>query len=86
MEKSVAKGKVFAALLTDVSIAFDCLPHDLITVKLNAYGFSLSAAKLMQSYLSNRKQRSKVNKYNLLLMGRYPFWCSPRFHPRISAV
>ena len=47
MEKSVAKGKVFAALLTDVSIAFDCLPHDLITVKLNAYGFSLSAAKLM---------------------------------------
>ena len=29
--------------------------------KLNAYGFSLPALKLMQSYLSNRKQRTKIN-------------------------
>ena len=60
-KNSVDKGKTFAALLTDLSKAFDCLPHDIIIAKLNAYGFSLSAARLMQSYLSNRKQRTKIN-------------------------
>ena len=58
---SVDKGKTFPALFTDLSKAFDCLPHDLIIAKLNAYGFSLSAARLMQSYLCNRKQRTKIN-------------------------
>ena len=60
-KKSVDKGKTFAALLTDLSKAFDCLPHDLIIAKLNAYGFSLSATRPMQSYLCNRKQRTKIN-------------------------
>ena len=60
-KKSVDKGKTFAALLTDLSKAFDCLSRDLIIAKLNFYGFSLSAAKLMQSYLCNRKQRTKIN-------------------------
>ena len=48
-KKSVDKGKTFDSLLTNLSKAFDCLPHDLIIAKLNAYGFSLSAARLMQS-------------------------------------
>ena len=60
-KKSVDKGKTFAALLTDLSKAFDCLPHDLIVAKLDANGFSLSAAGLMQSYLCNKKQRTKIN-------------------------
>ena len=60
-KNSVDKGKTFGALLTDISKTFDCLPHDLIISKLNAYGFSLSASKLIHSYLSHRKQRTKVN-------------------------
>ena len=60
-EKSVDKGKTFTVFLTDLSKAFDCLPLDLIIAKLIAYGFSLSAAMLMESYLSNRKQRTKRN-------------------------
>ena len=56
------KGKTFGILPTDLSKAFDCLSHELIIVKLNAYGFSLSALKLMQSYLSERKQRTKINQ------------------------
>ena len=61
MEYAVDKAKVFGALLTDLSKAFDCLPHELIIAKLNAYGFNLPALKLMHSYLSHRKQRTKVN-------------------------
>ena len=58
---AVDNKKTFGALLTDLSKAFDCLSHDLLLAKLNAYGFSLSALKLAQSYLSNRKQRTKIN-------------------------
>ena len=56
------KGKSFGALLTDLSKAFDCLPHELTIAKLHAYGFSLSALKFVQSYISNRKQRTKINE------------------------
>ena len=49
--------KAFGAVITDLSKAFDCLSHDvLLLANLNAYGFSLPALKLMQSYLSNKKQ------------------------------
>ena len=60
-KSAVDNKRNFGALLTDLSKAFDCLPHDLLLAKLNAYGFSLPALKLVQSYLSNRKQRTKIN-------------------------
>ena len=64
-KSSVDQGKGFGVLLTDLPKAFDCLSRELIIAKLNAYGFSLSALKLMQSYLSERKQRTKINQaYN----------------------
>ena len=64
-KRSVDNGKAFGALLTDLSKAFDCLDHELLIAKLNAYGFSLTASKLIYDYLSNRKQRTKINSsYN----------------------
>ena len=60
-KNSVDKGKAFGALLTDLSKAFDCLNHELLTAKLNTYGFTLPALRLIHDYLSNRKQRAKIN-------------------------
>ena len=54
-KRAVDSGQMFGALLTDLSKAFDCLDHELLTAKLNAYGFSLPALKLVHDYLSNRK-------------------------------
>ena len=51
---AIDNGGVFAALLTDLSKAFDCIPHDLIIAKLAAYGFDTNALKLIHNYLSNR--------------------------------
>ena len=60
-KKIVDDRGVFGALLTDLSKAFDCVPYDLIIAKLEAYGFHIDALKLTHDYLSNRKQKVKVN-------------------------
>ena len=60
-KSAIDNKKMFGALLTDLSKAFDCLSHDLLIAKLNAYGFSIAALRLVQNYLSNRKQRTKIN-------------------------
>ncbi len=49
------------AILTDLSKAFDTLNHKLLIAKLHAYGFSNESLRLIYSYLSFRKQRTKVN-------------------------
>ena len=49
-----------AAILMDLSKAFDCLPHGLLRAKLIAYGLSAGAVDLLDSYLSNRQQRVKL--------------------------
>ena len=60
-KKALDKNERAAALLTDLSKAFDCLNHELMIAKLAAYGFSRSALTLINSYLKNRYQRTKVN-------------------------
>ena len=60
-KNSVDKGKSFGALLTNLSKAFDYLDHELLNSKLNAYGFTLPALRLIHDYLSNRKQRTKLD-------------------------
>ena len=50
-KKAIDNKKVFGALLTDLSKAFDCIRHDLLIAKLRAYRLSFPALKLMQDYL-----------------------------------
>ena len=49
----------------NLSKAFDCLPHNLLMLKLDAYGLSENSLKLLKSYLENRRQRTKIgNNYS----------------------
>ena len=51
LKNAADQGKMFGALLTDLSKAFDCLNYELLIAKLNAYGFTLPALKLIHNYL-----------------------------------
>ena len=53
------KGKV-GAIITDLSKAFDCLLHDLLIAKLEAYGFGHKSLRSLYSYLNNRKHRVRI--------------------------
>ena len=60
--KKCLDGNWFAgAILMDLSKAFDTINHELLIAKLEAYGFDQSALEIVQSYLSDRWQRTKVN-------------------------
>ena len=60
-KKALDKTKRAGAILTDLSKAFDCLNHDLLIAKLDAYGFDQNALNFIHSYLCERKQRTKIN-------------------------
>ena len=50
--------------MTNLSKAFDCLPHFLFIAKLKAYGFDNNSVNLVNDYLSHRFQRTKIgNEY-----------------------
>ena len=61
MHECLDKGGISGALLTDLCKVFDCLLHDLLIAKLAAYGFDYDSLVFIQSYLSERQQRNKVN-------------------------
>ena len=71
--KKALDGKGTAgAILTDLSKAFDCLNHNLLLAKLDAYGFHKEAIEFIRTYLKDRKQRTKVNKaFSLWLELKY---------------
>jgi hypothetical protein len=66
-KKALDEQKVAGAILTDLSKAFDCISHELLIAKLEAYGFDKSALILIYDYLTGRMQRTKVN-------GSYSSW------------
>ena len=57
----------------DLSMAFDCIPHDLLIAKMHSYGFSSESLTFFYSYLKRRKQSVKINNthgvFQVLLSG-----------------
>ena len=47
-------------ILMDLSKAYDCLPHDLMVSKLEAYGLAKASLQLINDYQGYRKQRTKI--------------------------
>ena len=57
----------------DLSKAFDTINHELLIPKLYAYGFSKDVLKMINSYMSDCWQRTKIDKsfssWSVLLKG-----------------
>ena len=60
-KESLDQGGTYGALLTDLLKAFECVPYELIIAKLHTYGVHVPSLKLINSYLSKRRQRLKIN-------------------------
>ena len=58
MKASRDKKQFCGAILAELSKAFDCICHDLLIAKLNAYGPDKKALKLIYDY--GRSQKTKV--------------------------
>ena len=50
-------------IFTDLSKAFDCINHNLLIAKLEAYGFDKHALTFIHDYVKDRKQRTKINNF-----------------------
>ena len=47
------KKRIFAAVLTDLSKAFDYISYQLLIAKLSAYGFNMTLIAFISAYLKN---------------------------------
>ena len=54
-------GGEVGAIFLDLSKAFDCLRHDVLIAKLEAYALSLAALAFIYNYLHGRLQRVNIN-------------------------
>ena len=52
---------VVGAVVTDSSKGFDCIPHDLLVTKFEAYGFNRDTVPYIYLYLKNRRQCVRIN-------------------------
>ena len=69
-KEELGKSAFVGTILMDLSKAYDCLLWGLwhLKPKFEAYGIDRNGLNLIHNYLSNRKQRTKINS-------SYSDWC-----------
>ena len=60
-QKCLASSGKIGAVLMDLSKAYDCLRHDLLLAKLEAYGLGYKSLRFIHSYLTHRKIRVRIS-------------------------
>ena len=60
-KNTLDKGGFVCTMFMGLSKAVDTMNHNLLIVKLGAYGFQKDALSFMKSYLTKRRQRVRVN-------------------------
>ena len=58
---TLEKESYFSAIFMNLSKTFDTLNHNLLILKLGAYGFERDSLSFMKSYLNDRQQQVRVN-------------------------
>ena len=60
--ENLDKSKPIIVAFLDLAKAFDTVDHNILLHKLQAYGIRGNAYKLIQSYLTNRKQKVRIDQ------------------------
>ena len=60
-KKSLDSQGYAGTVIMDLSKAFDTINYELLIAKLHAYGFDKSALNMINSYLTNRWHRTRIN-------------------------
>ena len=60
IEKGLDNSGLVGTMLMDLSKAYDCLHHDLLIAKLDAYGLDKPSLNFINSYLRFRTQTKKI--------------------------
>ena len=58
--KTLDEGSDTGAVLTDLFNTCDCIDHNLLMAKLNAYGFEKQSINFIYSYFTKRKKERKL--------------------------
>ena len=59
--KSIENDDASGTVMIDLPKAFNCICHTLLIAKLAAFGFDYDYLKCVHSYMTDRKQRTKIN-------------------------
>ena len=65
IQLALDKKWLVGGIFCDLQKAFDCVNHNILLEKMEYYGITGTAHKLMQSYLDNRYQRTKIKDTSL---------------------